>query len=206
MAGVIGVSVKSGSNSPTYSNTDNPTWTGDVKNTGKIEFSGETGATLRMAGIFGGLEGDTVGVPVSSGKFINEGDLICTGTVAKTGDISGIGGIVADIKNSIGGTLNNAIVNCNIQAWNFTNVGMVFGGDARSNTVKVTNCQIAGSIDKGKYDYFPDAFGDVSERWGSDEVTISADNFFNYIYGTAVTKEEAEADKCSFYVAPTPAQ
>jgi hypothetical protein len=203
MAGVVGVSVKQDSKSPTYSNTANPNWTGDVKNTGKIEFSGEAGATLRMAGIFGGLEGDTVGVPVSSGKFINEGDLICTGKVAKTGDISGIGGIVADIKNSIGGTLNNAIVNCDIQAWNFTNVGMVFGGDARSNTVKATNCQIAGSIDKGEYGSYVDEFGTEKTGWTTDLVPLSATNFFKYIYNKEVTEDVAKGDGCSVYVAPT---
>ena len=206
MAGVIGVSVKNNSSSPTYSNTANPTWTGDVKNTGKIEFSGATGATLRMSGIFGGLEGDTVGVPVSSGKFINEGDLICTGTVAKTGDISGIGGIVADIKNSIGGTLNNAIVNCNIQAWNFTNVGMVFGGDVRTDKVKATNCQVAGTIDKGEDGPYQDEFGEDMTGWHSASETLTADNFHKYIYSATVDASVATGDGCSFYVAPTPAQ
>jgi hypothetical protein len=76
-------------------------------------------------------------------------------------------------------------------------------GVSRSETVKATDCVIGGVMDKGKFDYFPDAFGDVSERWGSDEVPLSADNFFNYIYATAVTPEVAAADNCT---CPTQAQ
>jgi hypothetical protein len=76
-------------------------------------------------------------------------------------------------------------------------------GNTRTANRYATNCSVAGTIDKGYYGDIADDFGNETTGWTTDLVPLSATNFFKYIYATAVTEEEAEADKCSFYVAPT---
>jgi hypothetical protein len=120
-----------------------------------------------------------------------------------------------DSKTYVGGIIGRAttvgasdcISACYIKAYEYKggHLGMVLA-ESRTDTNKATNCQVAGSIDKGYYGSYVDEFGTEKTGWTTDLLPLSATNFFNYIYATAVTKEEAEADKCSFYVAPTPAQ
>jgi hypothetical protein len=169
-----------------------------LKNTGSVTYTGSSKSTLYMGGIF------AYGANCEGPAMLNSGDVIATGTY-RSGSKSYVGGITGYMGTET--AISNATVTneCSIVAWNYMGVGMITGV-SRTDTMKATNCSVAGSIDKGYYGDYQDDFGNEQTGWTTDVVDISADNFFNYIYGTAVTKEEAEADKCSFYVAPTPAQ
>ncbi|MBO7220616.1 MAG: hypothetical protein J6V21_05470, partial [Alistipes sp.] len=210
----MGGCVASCEGSGKFKYNDSNKWTGTAKNAGKLVHSGSTNGTIMIGGIFGFLASSStdseVALPTTA-TYINDGEIEVTGTYYTTAvGWNSIGGIIANSNRDASDKkiiLKNATTtaNCKITAWNFPRIGMLMGID-RNNNRYAQNCSIAGTIDKGKYDYFPDAFGDVSERWGSDEVTISADNFFDYIYATAIEADVAEGDGCSFYVAPTPAQ
>ena len=127
--------------------------------------------------------------------FKNTGDITCTSPIPSNHKI---GGVIGNVANNI--TIKNATVNCSIKAWNYTNIGMIMGV-ARTNDRKGTNCSVAGTIDKGYYGQIVDNFGNHVLGWEEDPVTLTADNFYKFIYSTAVDASVAEGDGCSFYTA-----
>jgi hypothetical protein len=196
------------------------TWSGIIKNSGNLKYNGKIyngDKKVYMGGIVG-----RVAKAAKNGNYLPTADnlqYINTGNITYEHNAVDlpltddglnahtyyIGGIVGETGAS---PIANATVNCTITAigtGSKGNIGMIFG-QSRSDVRKATNCSIAGSIDKGYYGDIADEFGDYKTGWTTDLLPLSATNFFKYIYATAVTKEEAEADKCSFYVAPTPAQ
>ena len=162
MGGLFGVVAKT----IVFSNEANPSWTGDVVNTGTIKFAGYCKNAVQLGGIAGYMQGSTP--VITEGKFINTGDIICTGEYDKTYTQNGIGGIAGISECNI----DNAQVYCNITARSFPYVGMITGS-ARTDSAKVTNCAVGGN-------------------WGvtydeEEDVTIitkiTSSNFYKYIYG-----------------------
>ena len=182
----------------TFSNADYPNWTGDIVNKGTIKFTGTAKNAVRLGGFAGSLLGIATPV-VTGGKIVNTGDIICTGTFDKSGDIaqySGIGGILGYTNNAI----NNAAVFCNINAPE-TNAGMITGSQ-RSETVIATNCEVGGRIARTTISEEDANGGDpvIIPDWQA----IAADNFYKYIYSAEIDETVAATDLCSFIsVAPT---
>ncbi|MBO7220086.1 MAG: hypothetical protein J6V21_02720 [Alistipes sp.] len=185
------------------------TWSGTIKNTGNIKFNGKINTTTKqvfIGGIVARHKKDAIGdyMPAAENlTYVNEGNIEFAPADNAT-YAPYIGGVIghADATGGVHTGFSNAIVNCDIKAWGATNVGMIFG-QTRNDSRKATNCQVAGSIDKGYYGDIVDEFGTEKTGWTADVVDISATNFFNYIYSTAVTEDVAKGDGCSFYVAPT---
>jgi hypothetical protein len=163
-----------------------------VENADKSKTYVNTSGTIRAGGIFGW---DRIGG--HSGTIVNRGTITFENKVE--GKACHLGGIIGMLDT---GVISGATTTGTITAIGFTNVGAIMGV-SRSETVKATNCVIAGSIDKGYYGDYQDDFGNEKTGWTTDLVPISADNFFNYIYATAVTPEVAAADNCT---CPTQAQ
>ena len=163
-----------------------------MKNTGSVAYTGSSKSTLYMGGIF------AYGANCEGPAMLNSGDITATGTY-RSGSKSYVGGITGHMGTAI----SNATVTdeCSIVAWNYMGVGMITGV-SRTDTIKATDCQVAGTIDKGYYGLVTDKFGNEVEGWAADPITLSTDNFYNYIYGTAVTEDVAEGDGCSLYTAP----
>ena len=185
-----------------------------LKNTGKLVHSGSTNGTIMIGGIFGYLASSNTtnketALPTNA-KYINEGEIEVTGTYYTTAvGWNSIGGIIGNTNRDASNKqliLNNATANCKITAWNFPRIGMLIGNTRTANRY-ATECQVAGTIDKGveKKVVHPVTKVETITLVG-DPKTLSESDYFEYIYSSAVTKEVAEGDKCSFYVAPTPAQ
>ena len=155
-------------------------------------------AQLRIGGIASQTSG-AVSSTLCGGAngFENTGNITCTSPVPANHNI---GGVIGYVGHNI--TIQNATVSGTYTAIGYTNIGKIMGV-SRTDAIKATNCVIAGSIDKGYYGDYQDDFGNEKTGWTTDLVPISADNFFNYIYATAVTPEVAAADNCT---CPTQAQ
>ncbi len=168
-----------------------------LKNTGSVAYTGSSKSTLYMGGIF------AYGANCESPAMLNSGDITATGTY-RSGSKSYIGGITG----YAGAAITNATVTdeCSIVAWNYMGVGMITGV-SRTDTIKATDCQVAGTIDKGKNGLHYDQETDSNvEGWYSFVETLTAENFHNYIYGEPVEASVATEDSCSYYVRPTPAE
>ena len=134
--------------------------------------------------------------------FINTGDVTCTSPVPGNHKI---GGVIGNVAHNI--TIKNATVNCNIQAWEYTNLGMIMG-TARTDARKAMDCSVAGTIDKGQYGEYSNDLEELVKGWYSASETLTADNFHKYIYGAAVEASVATGDGCTCPtpVPPTPAE
>ena len=127
-------------------------------------------------------------VAVEKIPYANYGNITCKGTYDKS-QANGIGGIVGSL-NSGKTTLDNGTCYCNIDTAGFECVG--FGtGYARTDTHKMTNCKFGGALVSVERD-------DEDETETIKATTLTADNYFNYIYSAAIDKATAEADGCSF--------
>ena len=169
-------------------------WTGNVINNGDLIVSGiSKGGAMRVGGIIAHQRGALSDVV----KLYNYGKIEVTGNAGAGAEC--IGGIVGE---SSGFPIYNATVNCEISAIGRKSIGMIFGME-RTDTVKATNCSVAGTIDKGEDSQYQDEFGETITGWHSSPVPLTADNFHKYIYSVAVDASVATGDGCSFYVAPT---
>ena len=127
-------------------------------------------------------------VAVANIPYANYGNITCKGSY-DAAQANGIGGIVGSL-NSGKTTLDNGTCYCNIDAAGFECVG--FGtGYARTDTHKMTNCKFGGALVSVELD-------EADETEKIKETTLTADNYFNYIYSAAIDKATAEADGCSF--------
>ena len=166
----------------TFANEANPTWTGNVINTGTIKFAGNAKSGVQIGGIAGYMEGNS---PVfSEGKLINTGDIIVQGTFdTSLTDHNGAGGIAGRSKALI----DNAVSHCSIDSANAP-LGMITGSP-RSEVIRATNCAVGGSI-VGAYDTEDEAY---------KTITLDASNYFNYIFGGGTTDwgESTDYDGCT---------
>ena len=199
-------------------------WTGTVENSGEIVYSGKSKTSVVLAGIFGAANSNKEGAgsseyafPLQSAKYISTGNITCTGTynTNASGDRVGQSRIGAILGNTNRGTsakpiiIGNATVNCKITAWGFTHkgnnqnggIGMLSGLDRVDQYLVAKNCKVAGTIDRGYYGLITDKFGNDVEGWTEEPVALKADNFYNYLWSTAVDASVAQTDTCSFYTA-----
>ena len=189
---------------------DSYKWTGTAKNTGKLVHSGSTNGTVMIGGIFGYLSSSStdseVALPTTA-TYINDGEIEVTGTYYTTAvGWNSLGGIIGNTNRDAADKkliLKNATTTdkCKITAWGFPRIGMLIGNTRTANRY-ATNCKVAGSIDKGYYGPIVDKFGNDVEGWAEEPVALTADNFYKFIYSTAVDASVAEGDGCSLYTAP----
>ena len=182
-----------------------------LKNTGKLVHSGSTNGTIMIGGIFGYLASSNTtnketALPTNA-NYINEGEIEVTGTYYTTAlGWNALGGIIGNTNRDAADKkliLKNATTTdkCKITAWGFPRIGMLIGNTRTANRY-ATNCKVAGSIDKGYYGPIVDKFGNDVEGWAEEPVALTADNFYKFIYSTAVDASVAEGDGCSLYTAP----
>ena len=173
----------------TFSNADNPSWTGSFVNTGTIKFTGSTKGIVQIGGIAGRAT-STLPVIVNGGKFVNKGDIVCTGSfnTAVTGS-NCVGGIIGYTNKVI----ENAEAHCNIHAQS-AQFGMITGA-VRSDAVIAKNCKVGGN-------YLENVTGEDSDGNTTTTLTefpLDESNWMNYIYGGVTTwPAETDYDGCSF--------
>ena len=149
-----------------FANEANPTWTGNVVNTGTIKFAGKAASGVRVGGIAGYMGGNAP--TITDGKFINTGDIVVEGEFDTTlTDYNGAGGIAGRSELVI----DNAASYCSIKSAK-TPLGLITGSP-RSDVVLATNCAVGGSI-VGEYNIEDEEFKTTA---------VTADNYYNYIYG-----------------------
>jgi hypothetical protein len=179
LAGWVGTNI-------TFSNATYPSWSGDVVNSGTIKFNGTTKSGVQLGGIVGRMLSN--GPVITDGKLINFGDVICTGTYDKSiGAVNCAGGIYGHTTKGI----NNAVAYCNVDASEIAS-GMITGVE-RSASVVATNCEIGGTIKK--WVEKTDAEQNVTTKL--ETITLADENFYNYIYSSPITTEQATGDVCS---------
>ena len=157
--------------------------TGGLYNSGNITYTGaSTASVVKVAGITAAMAKN---IPTIKGfEIINIGNISSKGTGKEVyvGGILGTGKLVSGAK-------------CHCKIYTNDNVtasGWIMAA-AYSSSAKATNCQIGGYTVE-----IDDA--DESEKLSP----ITEENYINYIYSANITKEEAEADGCSFLaVKPT---
>ena len=177
-----------------FSNTDNPSWTGNIVNTGTIKHTGTAANAVRIGGFAGSKFGPTP--TVTDGKIINLGDLVCTGTFgSETAQYNGVGGIVGYTDNII----ENAESYCSINAPKVA-AGMITGS-SRSETVIAKSCKVGGAFIETVTGEDADGNSTTIET----EMKLDATNWMEHIYGTVPAWEEGtDYDGCSFLtVKPT---
>ena len=151
--------------------------------------------TLYVGGIIG-RDNTTDG---HSGNLVNYGDLHI-----ESGGNNSNNGYIGGVCGWMKGTLRGAKCSCTVSGWGYDKVGMITGV-SRTDTVKATNCQVAGSIDKGKDGpHYDEEADETKTGWYSSPVLLAADNFHNYIYSATVDASVAFADACVFYVETLP--
>ena len=177
-----------------FSNADNPSWTGNIVNTGTIKHTGTAANAVRLGGFAGCMYGPTP--TVTDGKIINLGDIVCTGTFgSETAQYNGVGGIVGYTTS----TIENAESYCSINAPKVA-AGMITGS-SRSTTVIAKSCKIGGAFIENVTGEDADGNSTTIET----EMKLDATNWMDYIYGSIPTWEEGtDYDGCSFLtVKPT---
>ena len=185
LGGVIGISsTTKGKTAPVYSNDANPTWTGNVINTGTIKFAGEIGGNVRMGGFCGLMN---AGAAPSGAYLINFGDLEASGTVANMENTQ-VGGIVGGLVVP----LENTQSYCNIKALGWEKVGIITGVTRTSGKPFALNAKVGGTI-CNTVKFNGDTFQDEPVV-----ITLDASNYTDHIYGSADWTGVEGFDGCSF--------
>jgi len=164
-------------------------------NSGNITYNGKLHSTdgkVAIGGIIGEYMLNSLDNSTWTGEVVNTGNITCTGT--HNGNTY-IGGIFGETNKSFA----NGKVNCTINAEGYNNVGMVLGVP---RVVEVTDAEgkvttpgvIASNVKVG---------GKISAEYEGDGTwmlkDITADNFFDYIYGSATDWAGTENyDGCTF--------
>ena len=155
-----------------------PFYLANVANTGKITIgtkekalTSSEGTYIRIAGLWANcapIEGYTYRI---EGSVINTGDIEINNLVAPKANEISVGGIVANL--SADGVINGAKSYCNILcSLPQATYGMI-SGVSRANAT-VANCQVGGSV-LGEYNQEDESYKRYS---------ITADNYYNFIYGS----------------------
>ena len=146
--------------------------------------------TFNVAGFVGAYQETNT---TFSGENVNIGNVTvknCTSDLAK----SRIGGFVGNATEPIVGAKSY----CDISAIGYNgHVGAIMG-IASATANKATNCGIGGNM------IFSEDEEKITDDSGEEKITtkpvltpITTDNYFEYIYSAAITKDAAEGDNCS---------
>jgi hypothetical protein len=164
-------------------------WTGDVVNKGKITCAGSSkGGIISVGGIIGY---SNTNLPETA-RIVNLGEIEFTGDAGIKNEVPGtsyVGGIMA---RSADATVTNAESYCHINASKANYSGLILGS-VRSETVIAKNCKVGGTIEKLVEK--TDVENNVTTELQT--ITLADDNFYNYIYGSAVEYAQAAEDSCS---------
>ena len=186
-------------------------WTGTAENRGELVFSGKSNAGVIIGGILGHSNNGQTGegsseyaFPLGDARYISKGNITFSGSCNASSSWNSLGGVLGNHQRG-GATepliVGNAVVDCTIRSWgtkqSINKVGLITGL-TRTDYVHGVNCSVAGTVDKGYYGDYQDEFGIGQTGYTKDPITISADNYINYLYGTAVTAEVATGDSCVF--------
>ena len=178
---------------------------GNLVNTGNIICRGnleKNGGWVMVGGLFAYYQ-KTVDFVHTNGAFICTGDVELSGNYKARNNQPYVGGFIA-YSGSKGAA--NVHAYCNVTAIGVNDAGII-SGKVRSNTVKYTNSTVGGSLSTAMIE-IPDPEADAADPDKTiivaDKQVLTADNYFNYIYGTAISATDAESDNCVFAAtAPT---
>jgi len=156
-----------------YSGTINSASTGCFKNTGNITYqeSSDHNTVSRVSGCAAATNGDKL--TFANAYWVNQGNITVTGNTK--GHTIGVGGIYANSGRKI----NDAKCYCDITTTNCTAVGMIIAG---AGSTAVENCHIGGSIKVNN----------------NEKVTLTAENYYEYIYASGNTADLASTKKCGW--------
>jgi len=129
-----------------------------------------TSQKFLIGGCFGNEVPTTVNIVENRGAITLEGDI----TVSVY-----VGGVCGTTTKPI----TKASVFCNVNAQGLSNVGMLTGS-AYSDAIAATGCKVGGTILKG----------DATEA-----VTLTGENYYNYIYGSGNPTEKPDESVCTYW-------
>ncbi|MBQ2026541.1 MAG: hypothetical protein II214_01415, partial [Alistipes sp.] len=155
-----------------------PKMTDSNKNTGIIDFAGETNKMVYIGGFVG--DNDVATTEYWSGEILNTGDILCSGTVGG----GYLGGIIGHTIFPLDGTR----AYCKVSGKGLTGIGMITGASRSEAVVTNSHC---GGITIGS------SINTDGDQVTSD-IAVTAENYFKYIYGTEIDAATAKADKCGF--------
>ena len=155
-----------------------PKMTGSNKNTGTIDFAGETNKMVYIGGFVG--DNDVATTEYWSGEILNTGDILCSGTVGG----GYLGGIIGHTTFPLEGTR----AYCKVSGKGLTGIGLITGASRSEAVVTKSHCggMATGSIINADGDQV------VSD------VEVTAENYFKYIYGQEVDADTAATDLCGY--------
>ena len=169
-------------NGALFATETNPSWTGDIINTGTLKFNGKSSKTVYIGGF---IAAGNITCPVT-GKLINTGNIEVDGEFPS----AQVGGIYGLCNQKIDG----AQVFCDIYAKSPAKVGFIMA-TARATKVLTTNCKIGGRF-ATEIEEQRNTDGDLLGKAPKYEA-ITKDNFFNHIYGSATWPADTNYDECS---------
>ena len=148
-------------------------------NSGAISIGSDTKACSASKLCIGGIAGS------------QEAEKTCTfkSGIVNIGDISIVNSKITDVANSyVGGIFGYALYPivgascyCDIMAAGYTNVGWIMGSPRAAATL-ATNCQLGGNAVEFEID--------ESDETKKEKMTpLTADNYFNYIYGSGANTD-----------------
>ena len=144
---------------------------GEIKiEDGVILSTSSTSRRFLIGGCFGYEVPTTVNIVENRGAITLEGDI----TVSVY-----VGGVCGTTTKPI----TNASVFCNVNAQGLSNVGMLIGS-AYSDAIAVTGCKVGGTILKGN---------------ATEAVTLTGENYYNYIYGSENLTEKPDESVCTYW-------
>ena len=171
-------------------------------NSGNITYNGKLHSTdgkVAIGGIIGEYMLNSLDNSTWTGEVVNTGNITCTGTHNGT---TYVGGIFGETNKSFA----NGKVNCSIYGAGYNNVGMVLGvprvaevtgadGTVTTPGIIASNFMVGGKITYSLIG--EDADGNPTST--ETEVVLNADNWMNYIYGSATDWTGTDNyDGCSF--------
>ena len=159
-----------------FINDANPSWTGDIINTGTIKFTGKSAKNVYM----GGFVGASNATNTLNAKLINLGNIELKGEYPN----AQVGGLYGLCKHIV----NEGQVFCNIDAPTTAKAGLIMG-TARTSTIKSVNCKVGGMRVTGwdTEDMDPRPLGEV----------IDESNYYNYIYSSVDWSSVDNYDGCT---------
>jgi len=182
----------------------------NCENYGPIEYSGTyTGTALYIGGVCSMAGGEVTLTDCTNYGKVNvslttqtSGNIYAGGVISQNlgtftlnsvnnrGEITALSTSAADENYFVGGVagttakpITNASVFCNVNAQGLSNVGMLTGS-AYSDAIAATGCKVGGSI----------LMGDATEA-----VTLTGENYYNYIYGSGNPTEKPDASVCVYW-------
>ena len=144
----------------------------NLTNTGNISWAATNSAEVCLAGAVA----SNTQSRANWSNISNFGDITATGT-GSDAKVQ-VGGVCARGL----GVMNGYVHYGNVSAAGYTNVGAI-SGEARNATDYASACQLGGTILRGE---------------ATEAVTLTAENFTEYVYGGTVAYEASDA--CTLYV------